>query len=59
MKIPKHEYMLRYNAMIAFQEKRYLKGYKEAIRTLLANPLQDFTFFKDVAYYTKKMLLSK
>lgn len=58
-KIPKHEYTYRYNAMIAFQERRYGQGYKLSVRTLFANPLQDFTFFKDIIYYTKKMLFSK
>jgi len=57
-KIPRHEYMHRYKAMIAFQEKKYAKGYQEVLKTLLANPLQDFTFFKDIAYYTKKLLFS-
>ncbi len=58
-KIPKHEYMLRYNAMIAFQEKRFWQGYRYSLKTLLANPMQDFTFFKDIVYYTKKMLFSR
>lgn len=56
-KIPNHEYMHRYNAMIAFQEKHFWQGYKESLKTLLANPMQDFTFFKDIAYHTKRMLL--
>jgi hypothetical protein len=58
-KIPTHEYTYRYNAMIAFQEKRYWQGYKQCVQTLLANPLQDLLFFKDIAHYTKKMLFSK
>lgn len=55
--IPKHAYMHRYKAMIAFQERRFWQGYKESLKTLLANPMQDITFFKDVAYHTKKMLM--
>ncbi|MGD1842043.1 MAG: hypothetical protein ACFB0B_14280 [Thermonemataceae bacterium] len=54
---PIHPYTHRYNAMIAFQERKFLTGYKETFLTLLRNPLQDVTFFKDVAYHTKKMLL--
>ncbi len=56
---PTHEYTHRYNAMIAFSEKKYRKGYKEVILTLLKNPLQKIVFFKNVAYYTKQMLFSK
>ncbi|GIW70452.1 MAG: hypothetical protein KatS3mg101_1199 [Patescibacteria group bacterium] len=58
-KIPNHPYWLRYSAMIAFQERRFAEGYRLALRTLLANPRQDLTFFKDIAYHTKRMLLGK
>jgi hypothetical protein len=54
---PKHSYTHRYNAMIAFQEKMYLKGYKESLLTLWRKPFQDYGFFKDIAHYTKKMIV--
>jgi hypothetical protein len=55
--IPSHAHTHRYNAMIAFQEKKYLKGYKASVLTLLKNPFQDIVFFKDILYYTRKMML--
>jgi len=58
-KIPNHPYWLRYSAMIAFQERQFAKGYYLAMRTLVAAPRQDLTFFKDIAYHTKRMLLEK
>jgi hypothetical protein len=56
---PIHEYTHRYNAMIAFSEGKYAKGYKEVLLTLLRNPLQKVSFFKDVAYYIKKIFINK
>ncbi|WP_038029203.1 hypothetical protein [Thermonema rossianum] len=58
-KIPKHPYWLRYSAMIAFQERQFVKGYWLAMKTLAAAPRQDVAFFKDIAYHTKRMLLGK
>jgi hypothetical protein len=58
MIFPKHPYTLRYKAMIAFSEKKYGEGYKNTLLTLLKNPFQPFSFFKDVAYYTRRMIIS-
>jgi hypothetical protein len=48
-----HEYALTYKAMIAFQQRKFLLGYKYSLLTLLMNPFQKLTFFRDVAYHTK------
>ncbi len=53
----RHEYTLRYKSMIAFSEEHYGKGYAYALMTLARNPFQPMLFFKDVCYYTKKVIL--
>ncbi len=56
---PNHEYTHSYNAMIAFQSKMYLVGFKHIFLTLLKNPFQNVKFFKDVLHYIKIWLIDR
>jgi hypothetical protein len=47
--------MLRDNAVQAFCENNFRKGYAAALRVILKNPM-DATFLKDVLYHTKRFL---
>jgi hypothetical protein len=49
-----HHLSLRDDAIQAFHEKKFLKGYKKAFEALIKGPFQK-KFFMDVLYHTKRL----
>ena len=50
-----HYYTLQSNMALAFEEKKYKKGYLMSFKNLVKNPQHGIEILKDTAYYTKKI----
>ena len=55
----KHEFMLRDNAIQAFNENRFREGYRWTFRALTKAPFSDKDFVRDVLYHTKRFVSKK
>lgn len=54
-----HLLSLKDNAVQAFNEKKFGRGYKWALKALTAGGFSDTSFIRDVLYHTKQMLTRK
>ncbi|NJK83679.1 MAG: hypothetical protein HC912_07545 [Saprospiraceae bacterium] len=51
-----HYYTLQSNMALAFEERKYKKGYLKSFQNLFKKPQHSIEILKDTAYYTKKIL---
>jgi len=56
--LSKQKWILTDNAIQAFNRNMFLEGYKWAIKAILKNPFNSPSFYKDIAYHTKRLILN-